>query len=57
MDEHISKDPCNPINWDGKHDYCESCNEILCYLDWEDICNECWEKQQNGIEDAENLKE
>jgi len=57
MDEHISKDSLNPINWDGKHDHCEVCDEVLGSLDWENMCGDCFEDIQNNIEDAENLKE
>tara|TARA_R100001594_G_C3922898_1_gene236174 strand:+ start:222 stop:395 length:174 start_codon:yes stop_codon:yes gene_type:complete len=57
MDDYISKDSLNPINWDGKHDHCEVCDEVLGSLDWENMCSDCFEDMQNNIEDAENLKE
>ncbi len=60
MDKHIADDPNNPINWKGESPTCSCCEEILSwwYDDFDDeICKECFEKEQDYIGEAENLKE
>jgi len=56
MDKHISNDPFNPINWNGEHDYCDTCDAILTMDDFDDMCVNCFEDMQNGTEDDENLE-
>jgi hypothetical protein len=56
MDEHVSKNPLNPINWDGEYETCKICETKLdSFDDYEDICQACWEHRQNDIEEVENL--
>ena len=58
MDNHITNDPNNPINWGGENPTCNCCGETLnCWFDYEDICNECFEKELDNTGEAENLKE
>ena len=43
MDNHITNDPNNPINWGGENPTCNSCGETLnCFFDYEDVCTECF---------------
>tara|TARA_R110001592_G_scaffold321182_1_gene599647 strand:- start:1905 stop:2072 length:168 start_codon:yes stop_codon:yes gene_type:complete len=51
MDTHISNDPNNPINWNGNNKECLECSEVLTLHDYETICNNCYNKEEE--EEAE----
>ena len=46
MDTHISNDNNNPINWNGENKECEECCEVLTMDDYDTICNECYNKEE-----------
>lgn len=37
----------NPIEWDGKNKICSECPEELTMNDYEDICNTCYNLEEN----------
>jgi|TARA_R110001599_G_scaffold78371_6_gene213109 hypothetical protein len=57
MDSHIANDPNNPINWNGENATCNCCGETLYMTDYEETCNECFQKELENIGEAENLEE
>jgi len=57
MDSHIANDPNNPINWNGENATCNCCGETLDMSDYEETCNECFQKELENIGEAENLEE
>tara|TARA_R100000655_G_scaffold83636_1_gene123194 strand:- start:1008 stop:1169 length:162 start_codon:yes stop_codon:yes gene_type:complete len=51
MDKYIQDDENNPINWNGTNPTCEICNTTLdCFFDYENICNECYNKEEEEEE-------
>jgi len=50
MDNHISNDNNNPINWNGNNKECLECNEVLTMHDYENICSECYNKEEEEEE-------
>jgi len=46
MDTHTQKDKNNPINWNGENKKCSECSEELTMNDYSDICNECFNKEE-----------
>ena len=54
MDNHILNDHNNPINWNGNNKECSECNELLNWQhDYEDICSECYNKEEEEEETKE----
>ena len=56
MDTHTAQDKNNPINWDGKNIKCSECQEELTINDYSDICNDCFNKEEE-IKTTSNVKE
>ena len=55
MDSHIANDPNNPINWNGTNPTCSCCEkELDCFFDYEDICNKCFNKEEDEENEVEN---
>jgi hypothetical protein len=46
MDNYISNDNNNPINWKGNNKECSECSEVLTLHDYETICNNCYNKEE-----------
>lgn len=49
MDTHISNDPNNPINYNGKSRYCEVCNieeSRTYFVDNTNICENCYTEEE-----------
>ena len=59
MDSHISNDPNNPINWNGKEaELCERCHNELTESEAEEVagclirqCSECNEEEEEAKEE------
>ena len=50
MDKYITDDPNNPINWNGNNKECSQCNEVLTLHDYETICCNCYNKEEEEEE-------
>ena len=53
MDNYISNDNNNPINWDGENKICSGCSEDLTINDYSDICSDCFNKEEPTEEEQE----
>tara|TARA_R110000744_G_scaffold246397_1_gene362897 strand:- start:99 stop:359 length:261 start_codon:yes stop_codon:yes gene_type:complete len=53
MDNYINNDNNNPINWDGENKICSECSEELTMNDYENICNNCFNKEEPTEEEKE----
>jgi len=54
MDKYISNDDKNPINWSGNNKECSECNEVLTLHDYDNICSECYNKEEEEEEETNN---
>ena len=53
MDNYISNDFNNPINWNGSNIKCSECSEELTMDDFADICSDCFNKEEPTKEEEE----
>ena len=55
MDNYISNDNNNPINWNGENKKCKEpfCGAYLDMNDYENICNDCFNKEEPTEEEEE----
>ena len=50
MDTHTQQDSNNPINWEGENKTCSECTEELTMNDYSNICNNCFNKEEEETE-------
>jgi len=55
MDTHVKNDYNNPNNWHGNNKICSQCNTELDFrFDYEEICNTCYNKEEEEEEETQN---
>tara|TARA_R110000751_G_scaffold293280_1_gene400817 strand:+ start:264 stop:437 length:174 start_codon:yes stop_codon:yes gene_type:complete len=57
MDNYITNDNNNPINWNGENKICSECSEELTMNDYENICSDCINKEEPTEEEKEQNKQ